>query len=195
MNEFDDTRLSAADDEALMAKARALAADVQPERDLWPGVAAAIAEPADGFERWRRPLLQAAAVFVLVGASAALVWLNGDEAPELSPVVATNAPPLDAASANFSGWAEFDVSAQDARRDVEQRLEQRLEHLSPATRREVTTNLQTIRSAIADINAALADEPDNALLQELLLSSYDQELALMRQVNDIGLPMMMREDI
>ena len=109
-------------------------------------------------------------------------------------MAATNESSLEAVAASFGGWGTFDPVVQDARRDVELRLTERLEQLPPATRLDVTTNLQTIRSAIADINAALASEPDNALLQQLLLSSYSQELALMRRVNDIGGPML-REDI
>lgn len=192
MNQPEETEF----DEALTARARELATDVQPQRDLWPAIEAAIAEPSRPRWNWQPLLAQAAAVIVLIGGSSGLTWLAvRDDATSLSPVVAANAPPLEAAAVNLSDWSAFDPGARDARRDVERRLEQRLERLPPATRQDVTTNLQTIRSAIADINAALADEPDNALLRQLLLLSYGQELDLMRQVNDIGGPMMMREDI
>ena len=67
--------------------------------------------------------------------------------------------------------------------------------LPPETRADVEASLQTIRGAIADINAALTAEPDNPLLQRLLLSSYREELAFMQQVNGITTTVMRRNDI
>ena len=67
--------------------------------------------------------------------------------------------------------------------------------MSPETRADVEASLQTIRGAITDINAALSEEPNNPLLQELLLSSYREELAVMRQINGIATTVMRRNDI
>ena len=196
MTERDHERV----DDELMARARGLAHDVQPDRDLWPGVAAAIAESArrsGAFTAsWQRYLAQAAAVILLVGGSSGLTYLavSGDS-DNVSPVATGTGLPLDAVSASFGSQYTLGPDFQDARRNLEGRLERELERLSPEARAEVEANMQTIRTAINEISGALADEPDNVLLQELLLSSYQEELALMRKVDGITSAVMLRDDI
>lgn len=186
-------------DDKWMASARRLGGDVQPERDLWPAIEAAIASrtsPDVFLPLWKRYLAQAAAVVLLVGASSGLTYLavNGDST-DVSPVARGGVVPLDAMSASFGEQYTLGPDFQDARRDLEGRLDRELERLPPGSRSEVEKNMQTIRTAINEISAALSDEPDNELLQELLLSSYREELALMRKVNGITGTVMLREDI
>ena len=183
-------------DEQLMARARQLATDVEPERDLWPEIQASIERPSDaGVPVWQRYLAQAAAVVLLIGASSGLTYLavsdDDGQISEPTPQVATG---LTARTASFGDRYTLGPGFQDARRGLQDRLDLELSRLSPAARDEVTTNMETIRTAIAEINAALADEPDNVLLQQLLLSSYREELALMRTVSDINNAVMLRED-
>lgn len=188
MNDFDDE---------LMAKARGLAKDVQPERDLWPEIKAAIDTPAPiEVPLWQRYLGQAAAVLLLVGASSGLTYLavSDDDRRMVDTTPTVTAVPLNAQTASFGDRYNLGPGFQDARRDLQEQLETELARLSPAARTEVETNMQTIRTAIAEINVALADEPDNVLLQQLLLSSYREELTLMRTVSDISNAVMLRED-
>ncbi len=189
-------------DDALMVQARSLATDVQPERDLWPAIEAAIGDDAAGanhggapFAPWHRYLAQAAAVILLVGASSGLTWLATSDRHSVTPVASNTAVPLDALPASFGSQYTLGPGFQDARRDLEGRLDEELEKLSPEARAEVESNIATIRKAIDEISQALSDEPDNVLLQELLLSSYQEELALMRQVNGITSHVMLRNDI
>lgn len=60
------------------------------------------------------------------------------------------------------------------------RLDDELEQMDPETRLNIEDNIRTIQDAIADINRALANEPDNVLLQEMLLDTYRDELSLLR---------------
>ena len=183
-------------DEELMTMAASLKQDVQPERDLWPDIAAGMQQPdASGF-RWRTMLAQAAAVVLLIGGSSGLTWLAvKDDGTSVSPVSASNVTPLSAVPASFGDRYSLGPDFIDARRDIEGQLQQELERLSPETRADVEASLQTIRGAITDINAALSEEPNNPLLQELLLSSYREELAVMRQINGIATTVMRRNDI
>lgn len=66
---------------------RALPTNRQPERDLWPSVAARIAAPR---RRWHRPFLAAAACAVL--ALGAMLSLRMSETTPLKPVVVASAP-------------------------------------------------------------------------------------------------------
>jgi hypothetical protein len=182
--------------DALMNEAKSLSTDIEPECDLWPGIEAAIQEPARSSFNWRPYLAQAAAVILLVGGSSGLTWLAvKDDAMPLSPTGSTNALQLTASTASFGGQYSLGPDFLDARRSLAARLEAEMDALPPETRADVEKNLQTIRTAIEDINQALAQEPDNALLQELLLSSYREELAVMRKVNGISNAVMLREDI
>jgi len=59
----------------------------------------------------------------------------------------------------------------------------------------VQTSLDAIHTVIVEINEALAREPDNVLLQQLLLRTYHEEIALMQQVGGIRNSAMKRNDI
>jgi hypothetical protein len=83
----------------------------------------------------------------------------------------------------------------DARRNLVSSLDAKLAELPEETREAVMTNLETIRKAIADINSALARQPDNVLLQELLLNTYREELDLMITVDGAANAAMRRGDI
>lgn len=183
--------------ERLMQKAAELPRDIHPERDLWADIEAGIDAPAPSMLPWRRYLAQAAAVLLLVGGSSGLTYLAlGGDARRVSPVVQAGeqALPLNANVANFGEQYTLGPDFQDARRDLEGRLERELDRLSPSARSDVEANMQTIRTAINEISAALSEEPDNVLLQELLLSTYQEELSLMRKVNGITSTVMLRED-
>lgn len=182
-------------DEQLMAKARQLSADIEPERDLWPEIKASIDSPADiVVPLWQRYLAQAAAVVFLIGGSSGLTYLAVKDDGRMTEATPQVAMDLTARTASFGDRYTLGPGFQDARRGLQDQLDLELSRLSPAARDEVETNMQTIRTAIAEINTALANEPDNVLLQQLLLSSYREELALMRTVSDINNAVMLRED-
>jgi hypothetical protein len=83
----------------------------------------------------------------------------------------------------------------DTRADVVARFEQELERLSPGQRQDVEQSLEVIRGAIDDINAALQQDPDNTLLQDLLMKTYHEELNVMRKVGGVTQSVMSRRDI
>jgi ferritin len=62
-------------------------------------------------------------------------------------------------------------------------------------RTRIWHTLAVIREAIDDINTALAADPDNAYLQELLQKTYREELTVMRRVGGLTRSVMLRNDI
>jgi hypothetical protein len=64
-------------------------------------------------------------------------------------------------------------------------LESRVERLPPSARHKLVANLAEIRRATAEINAALAVQPGDPLLEELLVNAYQDELAVLASVNDL----------
>ena len=84
---------------------------------------------------------------------------------------------------------------QEAHGDLAAQMEDELVRLSPEIRADVEKNLTIIRTAIRDINTALHNEPESALLQDLLLSAYREELSLMQRVGGLAQHVMSRKDI
>lgn len=181
-------------DDELMTRASRLAQDIQPQSDLWPGIAEAIAKPP-AVASWNRFIVQAAAVLLLVGGSSGLTYLAvTDDDRAASPVTQNPGLVFQPVSGSFGSQYTLGPGFKDAHSVLASQLEQEMQRLSPEARRNVHESLATIRTAIADINRALANEPDNALLQKLLLSSYQEELSVMRQVSEITGTVMFRED-
>ncbi len=177
-------------DDKLIAAAKGLATEISPERDLWPGIARTIATPQRS--RWTPLLAQAAAVVLLIGGSSGLTYMEVKDRQQVATVVPSN---LVFGQASFGSRYALGVEYQEAHRDLAAQLDQELARLSPEARDDVETNLQVIRSAIAEINAALEEEPDRALLQDLLLQTYRDELALMQRVGGLTQHVMSRKDI
>ncbi len=208
MNESDDRNTDAGDD-ALMAAARALPKGIAPGRDLWPAIAdsladspaetsadAAIAPQHRGMPFWQRTLGVAAAVVLLVGGSSAITWfaVSGVQ-PAVVPQVVFEPLQLQPVSGSFGAEYELGADFMAARGSLASQLDSKLDRLSPQARAEVEKNIAEIRASIHQIDRVLADEPDNALLQELLLSAYRDELRLMRRVDGIITSVMRRDDI
>jgi hypothetical protein len=177
-------------DDKLMQAAGQVSKEISPERDLWPGIAAAIEAPAP--KRWTPMLAQAAAVVLLVGASSAVTYMTMKD--NISPTVIAS-PDMIFEQASFGNRYYLGPGFQDARNTLVADLEVELERLSPEDRTDIATNLMLIHNAIAEINVALEKEPENILLQERLLNTYRDELAFLRRVSSLTRNIMLRNDI
>lgn len=176
-------------DDKLQEAARALETEVAPERDLWPGIEKAIAKPSRG--RWNKVFAQAAAVVLLVGASSGLTYL----AMTKQTLYITPPPTLHYEQASFGDSYVLGPDYQDARNSLRGRFDEQLERLTREERDNVVKNVDAIRSVIEEINRALSNDPDNALLQELLLSTYQEELSIMMKVDGVTKAVMYRSDL
>lgn len=184
-------------DDDLMAAAGKLAKEVSPERDLWPGIAEAIVEPdKPARKRWKNGWAQAAAVVLLTAGSSGITYLAvTDDTDPVSPVAEGPAYVFEPVSARFGGMYNLGPDFVDARLSLAAKMGNELDRLTPAQREEVAKNITLIRTAIEDINKALTDDPDNALLQKLLINTYREELDLMMRVDSITNAAMRRGDI
>jgi hypothetical protein len=147
-----------------------LAREVEPTRDLWPAVAAAIQPKA----RRRWPLAVAAG---LVAATLAGVagWQAGRY---LGP-----APAMSAASGMGLQGATDPALPQGhgylaARAVLERTYAERLPFLDVKTRLRIEHDLATIHAANADIRRALAADPQSPVLNRLLEGIWQQEFDL-----------------
>ena len=185
MNEERDDRLTAA--------ARQLATEIRPQRDLWPDIERAITEPAPQRSRWTPMFAQAAAVVLLVGSSVGVTYLAmKDDKPVVIPQVT---PAYTFEHAAFGSSYTLGSDYLETRAELLAQFEQELDRFAPEERQDVEQSLEVIRGAIDDINAALQQDPDNTLLQELLMKTYHEELNVMRKVGGVTQSVMSRRDI
>lgn len=188
-----NSEISASMDEALARLPR----ELTPARDLWPAIAQAMHEGAAKHQRGpgpargpQRPVALAASLG-LVGLVAALSFsvLRQQATPSLLAQGGTAAP---AQQTMVSFEAPRDAAFRSARAALQSTYEGRLALLAPATRERVRADLETIRKANADIRDALSRDPASPLLQQLLRSTWQQEIALYTGVSQATEPMLTR---
>jgi hypothetical protein len=167
----------------------ALQRDVPPPRDLWPGIEAAIR--ADGATRaappaaarWRPPRW----AFGLVAGVALLangIWIGRVILPpaQSTTMATTTVAPAVLPVASFTPGPAYDA----ARAAELAQLPARLAALPEPTREQVRRSLDTLQRSITEISAALGQEPANALLQSLLIDTYQEEMRVLTTLNAAG---------
>jgi anti-sigma factor RsiW len=150
---------------ALLAGAAALPREMEPRRDLWPGIAARIAALGSAGRpgrSWWTPAALAAAAAVLMALAAQLP--RQGPGPEVAPVpVAAHSPadPLQAVEADYERAAAT---------------------LAPETMASVERNLAVIDEAMAEVRAALRQDPRSRELRHMLVSTHRKKLDVLRHV-------------
>jgi len=178
-----------------VASLRELPAAIDPPQDLWPGIEARIAgQPravdggTDGVRRASSPSpkVRWMAAAAVIGALAVGVWI-GRNVPPATPGV-----PADQIAANGpSGTVEAlhaayvtDARYMHEREALVRSLDAQLASLSPQTRAKVIASLATIHKSMRDLETALGRDPSNALLQELLVNTYQDEMRVLTAVHE-----------
>lgn len=175
--------------------------DVQPPRDLWPSISAdmtqsrAAAEnvpPSVGHTRW---WLQMAAGFVLIIASSVITYFVAErslhqqalqQAREETSRRLLEAPAMPAMPASFTEAQSLGPEYVQTRAALEAEFQKRIVELPPAIRARLQRDLADLRRTAKDIAATLDTHPSHPLLQELLLSTYQNELSLLSSVNEMA---------
>jgi hypothetical protein len=192
-------------DERQVSSLRELPQAIEPGRDLWPGIAARINEiqAAAPSVTGANPIpprrsgarLRWLAAAAMVASVAVGVWIGRSLLPPVG-----HAPTLQAMSTPPGYGAVTGASALDAAyvsdpRYARQRaallrsLPARLAALPPPARAKVMASLAALKKAKEDLESALGKDPGNALLQELLVDTYQDEMRVltdMREASDSG---------
>ena len=179
---------------------REMPQSIEPARDLWPGIEAQLGELPEGAasggtvpaRRRGQPLRWLAAAAML--ASVALgVWIGRSLLPGTAgvgtPPVSANrtaVPPL-APTALDAAYVSDPRYAQQ-RAALVQALQARLAALPPPARAKVSASLAAIEQAKQDLEEALGRDPGNALLQELLVNTYQDEMRVLTDVHEASDP-------
>lgn len=182
-----------ANDRPLDQRLRRLPPDLPPARDLWPSIEARLDRPAratparpDRRRAW--PLVALAASVAVAGVLVVnLLYQDAPRPPEVAQQAVPESP--------FGPAYELGGDYQAARAGLVIDLERRLATLDPEARAAVLENLETIRRAVAEINAALGDDPANVLLQNQLLATYQDELSVLANLQRVTGRLPKRNDI
>ena len=172
---------------------RELSQDIPPPRDLWPNISAEIAKTAritaEAGSRRSRVMpsrMQWMALAAMIAMLAVGMWLGRTFFPMggglQTPVAANPAP-----ENTLVGYVK-DPRYIKQRESLVRSLEAKMKTLPPDTQKKVVASLDTIRASIKDIQAALGKDPGNALLQELLVNSYQDEMRVLTAVHEAGDP-------
>jgi hypothetical protein len=167
-------------EDPLLAKAAELPKDIEPQRDLWPGIAARLSEtrqarPARSFG-WPAAL---AAGFAVAAVSALLTWgLIREPETAVKPVVAGTAAPTDIVPVSYGPNSGLTAQELAARDELVARFREQFATLRPETRDAIVKNLAIMQAAADQIDAALAKDPASGMLKGMLVGTYKQELQL-----------------
>lgn len=179
---------------------------VPPERDLWPGIAAAIGAGAPGTEArpgdviplptasepkparsgvfLTMPQLAAASIVLALVSAAATLWVGPGLATAPDRSAAGSAPSQDA----FFAAAEEGEPPPEVSQELlslEEALAAVRDSLEPNTLRILEKNLDVIERAIEDSRRALALDPGNAFLVDHLERAYREKAEYLREAASI----------
>jgi hypothetical protein len=168
-------------DKRIDAALASLPHELQPARDLWPDIESRL-EPRRRHGAWA---WQAAAAIALVAVTS-LITANLVRRAETT-VARTYAPDAQAQVTKAAFGPSYSLNAEydTARRQLATDLEQRLAGMPPSARQKLQANLAELHRAAAEINAALARQPGDPLLEELLLNTYQDEIGVLASVNQL----------
>lgn len=159
--------------------------EIAPAEDLWPGIAARVASYAQDHRApkirvrtsswgitmsWPQLVAAGLALMVLSGGGA---WYLTKGARARTATVARQQPGPDAVNAAHDQYAA-EVE------DLQKALEERRDQLDPETVKTIEANLKIIDLATTQARTALAADPKNPYLKEVV-SSQTEKVKLLRQ--------------
>lgn len=176
--------------EQLTMRARHLEDPTSDLSGLWPGIRARIESakvvtlaPDSANERrsWRRLVLRMAPV------AAALVvatWLGVRARDTSKPTVSAERRPDTTGSIMFA--ADSVRAYEEEAQILLNRLQLTRSMLDPGAAAAIDKDLAVIDSAIAEVQTAIARDPRNPALRQLLATTYRQKIDVLKRVSNAG---------
>jgi anti-sigma-K factor RskA len=178
----------------VMDRTALLPRSIDPPPAAWSNIRTAILDDervgrlnASGAPRsfWRAPIVLAAAsaLIVAVLSSAGTAWYFRSRAPDSQPHRVETAD-----NSAFATLAAFTVEENNYLRQastLQDILDQQEGSLAPETVAQLKASLRTIDEAILEARSALARDPANKILVEMLSASYRQKVDLLRRSTEM----------
>ena len=156
---------------ALRSRAAALPQTIAPSHDLWPGIRNRMREapaPSRSRPRWQRtPWLVAAAIALVTLSSAITALLT--RSGSLQPAYGTR------------DFRSTEVGYRQAADELTRTLRAHRKELGEPAFQVIEQNLRIIDQAIEETQTALASDPRNQHVAELLWASYEKKIDLLQR--------------
>ena len=177
----------------ILARASALPKSIGPPADAWSHIRQAIEHDAVALTRapsagiWWRPFTVAAAVLVVAAVSSSATYLYVMRDREQIGA-STNASAMRSTGETPASLAAFTVEENNYLRTasiLQELLDSQQGQLAPETIAQLKASLRTIDEAILEARNALARDPANRVLIEMLSASYRQKVDLLRRSTEM----------
>jgi hypothetical protein len=145
--------------------------DLPPARDLWPHIEDRLTPRR---RTWAVPASLAAGLLLAV-----FGFVIGTQSRDTG-----SSPAQRESGAHILAALMTEPGYQSQREELLNALPSRLERLPPASRKRVQESLLAIHTAMKNIEAELGHDSGNALLQELLISTCQEEMRVLTAVGD-----------
>ena len=179
----------------IAARAADLPKSIEPPAESWSNIRTAILRDENAGKArvapssmpfWRRPLFvaaAAAAVVAVLSSTITALYLNSRSPSSVASSIArgsdtTTPATLAAFTIEENNYLRTAAALQDL-------LDQQETALAPETVAQLKASLRTIDEAILEARNALARDPSNKLLIEMLSSNYKQKVDLLRRSTEI----------
>lgn len=180
----------------VLARAAELPKSIDPPADAWSNIRSAIGHDesvmrADNsvsrLEVWqRRYVLAAAAILVAVLSSAGTaVYMNAHYSGARSGGRVANNSSSEATPAALAAFTIEENNYLRTASMLQDLLDQQEASLAPETVAQLKASLRTIDEAILEARNALARDPANKMLVEMLSASYRQKVDLLRRTTEL----------
>ena len=179
---------------------RDLPRSIEPPRDLWAGIEAKIAaerQASTGVQvpakRGSHAHLRWIAAAAVIAALAVGMWIGrsflptgGPNTPpvaRIEPGRSMGQPPVNRAAVVQAAYFA-DPKFRQQHEALVQSLQAKLATLPPESRDKVVASLGAIHKSIQVLEEELGKDPTNALLQELLVNTYQDEMRVLTTVQE-----------
>lgn len=182
-----DYRVDDARVRELLELTQALPRESDPPASAWETIRAQLTDrrtyQVPSVAVWQRPAFLAAAALLLIAASSALTGavLTRDRVRGTAAAVPTTRPAAQEATSALAALALRENQYLQTVNGLNQLIEASESELAPETIRTIRASLLVIDAAILEVRQALAADPANRQLLEILTSNYEKKVDLLRR--------------
>lgn len=170
--------------------------EIEPPSDAWEKISAQIASErhavlasAARTSWWQRPAYLAAAALLLVAGSSVVTAIAMNGRVRVPRAAATGRSVAAVPRAAPASLAEFTARENDyigTANRLTAILESEEGELAPETVMKLKESIRVIDAAILEARRALAQDPSNKALMEMLTASYGQKVDLLQRTTEMG---------
>lgn len=181
----------------ILARAAELPKSIDPPADAWSNIRSAIlrdeaaVRASSSVSRpgiWQRRYVLAAAAAVLVAvlsSAGTALYMGGHYSGARSNRAIANSSSAEGTPATLAAFTIEENNYLRTASMLQDLLDQQDASLAPETLAQLKASLRTIDEAILEARSALARDPANKLLLEMLSASYRQKVDLLRRTTEL----------